>query len=146
MYLFARACTRYCACTGTVFWRTYCACTIVQCFGMGKPGHVRILVFGLSRCTCSTTHTDTDSVSLGPHGQCTYLLVLVLVAVLVLIQCFGVRAYCAFTLVQCFGMGKPGHVRIFVFGLSRCTCSAAHTDRDSLLMMSHGGLRTLYVY
>ena len=31
---------------------------VAQCFGMGNPGDVRILVFGLAHCTCSATHTD----------------------------------------------------------------------------------------
>ena len=42
-------------------------------------------------------------------------------------------------LVQCFGMGNPSYVRILVFGLSRCTCSATPTDMDSLLVMSRDG-------
>ena len=37
------------------------ACILVQCFVMGNPSYVHILVFGLSRCTCSTTPTDMDS-------------------------------------------------------------------------------------
>ena len=36
-------------------------------------------------------------------------------------------------------MGNPSHVRILVFGLSRCTCSATPTDMDSLLVMSRDG-------
>ena len=43
-----------------------------------------------------------------------------------------------------FVMGNPSHVRILVFGLSRCTCSATSTDMDSLLVMPRDGfLRTL---
>ena len=38
-------------------------------------------------------------------------------------------------LVQCFVMGNPSHVRVFVFGLSRCNCSATPTDMNSLLVM-----------
>ena len=37
------------------------ACILVQCFVVGNPSHVRTLVFGLSRCTCSATPTDMDS-------------------------------------------------------------------------------------
>ena len=33
-------------------------------------------------------------------------------------------------------MGNQSYVRILVFGLSRCTCSATPTDMDSLLVMS----------
>ena len=42
-------------------------------------------------------------------------------------------------LVQCFVMGNPSHVRILVFGLLRCTCSATPTDMDSMLVMSRDG-------
>ena len=37
------------------------ACILLQCFVMGNPNYVHILVFGLSRCTCSATPTDMDS-------------------------------------------------------------------------------------
>ena len=87
-------------------------------------------------CSCSA--------SLGQHGQCTYLPVVVLVLV-PLVQCFAWTARAmylctrAYILVQCFVMGNPSHVRILVFGLSRCTCSATPTDMDSLLVMSRDG-------
>ena len=42
-------------------------------------------------------------------------------------------------LVQYFGMGNPSDVRILVFGLSSCTCSATPTDMNSLLVMSRDG-------
>ena len=38
-----------------------------------------------------------------------------------------------------FVQGNPSHVRILVFGLSRCTHSATPTDMDSLLVMSRDG-------
>ena len=37
-------------------------------------------------------------------------------------------------------MGNPSHVRVLVFGLSLCNCSATPTDMDSLLVMSRDGL------
>ena len=40
------------------------ACILVQCFVMGNPSHVRVLVFELSRCNCSATPTDMDSLLL----------------------------------------------------------------------------------
>ena len=90
----------------------------------------------LVQCLCSA--------SLGQHGQCTYLPVVVLVLV-PLVQCFAWTARAMYLcaraciLVQCFVMGNPSHVRILVFGLSCCTCSATPTDMDSLLVMSRDG-------
>ena len=37
------------------------ACILVQCFVMGNPSHVCVLVFGLSRCNCIATPIDMDS-------------------------------------------------------------------------------------
>ena len=39
-------------------------------------------------------------------------------------------------LVQCFVMGNPSHVRVLLFGLSRCNCIATPIDMVSLLVMS----------
>ena len=67
------------------------------------------------------------------------MFVLVLVP---LVQCFAWSARAMYLyaraciLVQCFVMGNPSHVRILVFRLSRCTCSATPNDMDSLLVMS----------
>ena len=36
-------------------------CILVQCFVMGNPSHVCVLVFGLSRCNCIATPIDMDS-------------------------------------------------------------------------------------
>ena len=90
----------------------------------------------LVQCLCSA--------SLGQHRQCTYLPVVVLVLV-PLVQCFAWTARAMYLctraciLVQCFLMGNPSRVRILVFGLSRCTCSATPTDMESLLVMSRDG-------
>ena len=84
------------------------------------------------------------SASLGQHGQCIYLPVVLLILV-PLVQCFARIARAMYLcaraciLVQCFVMGNPSHVRILVFGVSRCTCSATPTDLDSLLVMSRHG-------
>ena len=52
---------QYFAWTARAMYLRACACIFVQCFTMGNPSHVRILVFELSRCTCSATPTDMDS-------------------------------------------------------------------------------------
>ena len=36
-------------------------------------------------------------------------------------------------------MGNPSHVRVLVFELSHCNCSATPTDINSLLVMSRDG-------
>ena len=73
--------------------------------------------------TCTGT-----SCAVGQHGHCIFLPVSVMY--------LRVRAC---ILVQCFVVGNPSHVRVHVFGLSRCNCSATPTDMDSLLVMSRGG-------
>ena len=54
------------------------------------------------------------------------------------VQCFAwsARAMYLYARACILIQGNPSHVRIFVFGLSRCTCSATPTDMDSLLVMS----------
>ena len=42
-------------------------------------------------------------------------------------------------------MGNPSHVRVFVFGLSRCNCSATPTDIDNLLVMSRDGFYVRFI-
>ena len=37
------------------------ACILVQCFVMGNPSHLCVLVFGLSRCNCIATPIDMGS-------------------------------------------------------------------------------------
>ena len=93
--------------------------SLVQCFtwsvrAMYLPARVR---------TCTGT-----SSAVGQHGRCTCLPVSVMY--------LRVRAC---ILVQCFIMGNPSHVRVLVFGLLRCNCSATPTDMDSLLVMSREG-------
>ena len=135
MYLFARVHTRA---VRESLHSVYCACIPCTVLRMVSPGNVPI-------CPCSYSYWyPLYSASLGQHGQCTYLPVFVLVLV-PLMQCFAWTAremYLfdrACILVQCFVMGNPSHVRILVFGPSRCTCSATPTDMDSLLVMSRDG-------
>ena len=97
----------------------YCACIPCTVLCLVRTGHV-------PTCPCSTC-TGT-SCAVGQHGRCTYLPASVLY--------LRVRAC---ILVQCFVVGNPSHVRVLVFGLSRCNCSATPTDMDSLLVMSRDG-------
>ena len=98
----------------------YCACiSLVQCFAWS----VRAMYLLARVCTCTGTYC-----AVGQHGCRTYLPVSVLY--------LPIRAC---ILVQCFVMGNPSHVRVLVFGLSRCNCSATPTDMDSLLVMSRDG-------
>ena len=93
--------------------------SLVQCFAWS----VRAMYLLAHVRTCTGT-----SCAVGQHGRCTHLPVSVLhLRVRVCI------------LVQCFVMGNPSHVRVLVFGLSRCNCSATPTDMDSLLVMSRDG-------
>ena len=91
---------------------------LVQCFARSARA---MYLFARVRTRTGTLY----SASLGQHGQCTYLPVFVLVLV-PLVQCFAwtARAMYLFArsciFVQCFVMGNPSHVRILVFGLSRC--------------------------
>ena len=110
---------------------------LVQCFAWtARAMYLCARACILVQCLCSA--------SLGQHGQCTYLAVVVLVPV-PLVQCFAWTARAMYPsaraciLVQCFVMGNPSHVRILVFVLSRCTCSATPTDMDSLLLMPRDG-------
>ena len=112
----------------TVFMFVLCVsrktvCTVlvslVHCFAWS----VRTMYLLAHVCTC----TGTPCV-VGQHGRCTHLPMSVLY--------LRVRAC---ILVQCFVMGNPSHVRVLVFGLSRCNCSATPTDMDSLLVMSRNG-------
>ena len=135
MYLFARVHTRA---VRELLHSVYCACIPCTVLRLVSPGNVPI-------CPCSYSYWyPLYSASLGQHGQCTYLPVLVLVLV-PLVQCLAwtARAMYLFAraciLVECFVMGNPSHVRILVFGLSRCTCIATSTDMDSLLVMSRDG-------
>ena len=93
-------------------------CTVlisfVQCFAWS----VRAMYLLARVRTCTGT-----SCAVGQHGRCTYLPVSVLY--------LRVRAC---IVVQCFVMSNPSHVRVLVFGLSRCNCSATPTDMDSLLV------------
>ena len=123
--------------TGAVY-SVYCACIPRTALRLVRTGNV-------PTCPCSYSYWYIlCSALLGQHGQCTYLPVVVLVLV-PLVPCFAWTARAmylcarAFVLVQCFVMGNPSHVRIIVFGLSRCTCSATPTDMDSLLVMSRDG-------
>ena len=116
----------------------YCACIPCTVLLLVRTGNV-------PTCPCSYSYWYLlCSASLGQHGQCTYLPVFVLV-LLPLVQCFAWTARAMYLcaraciLVRCFVMSNPSHVRILVFGLSRCTCSATPTDMDSLLVMSRDG-------
>ena len=90
------------------------------------------------------------------HGQCTYLPVVVLVLVSARVMYLLARGRtrtgtsCAVLRLDSTGyvpmcpclhpctvvLGNLSYVRILVFGLSRCTCSATPTEMDSLLVMS----------
>ena len=93
--------------------------SLVQCFAWS----VRVMYL-LARVR---TYTGT-SCAVGQHGHCTFLSVSVMY--------LRVRAC---ILVQYFFMGNPIHVRVLVFGLSRCNCIATPTDMDSLLVLSRDG-------
>ena len=111
---------------------------LVQCFAWSARA---MYLFARIRTRTGTPCTVLRLVS---TGNVSNLPVFVLVLV-PLVQCFAwpARAMYLFAraciLVQCFGMGNPSHVRILVFGLSRCTCSATPTDMDSLLVMPRDG-------
>ena len=116
----------------------YCACISCTVLRLVRTGNV-------PTCPCSHLYWYLlCSASLGQHGHCTYLPVSVVVLV-PLVQCFAWTARAMYlcaracTLVQCFVMGNPSYVRILVFELSRCNCSATPTDMDSLLVMSRDG-------
>ena len=97
----------------------YCACIPCTVLRLVRTGHV-------PTCPCSHLYW--------------YLLCSWTARALYLLT--RVRMYLrirACILVQCFVMGNPSHVRVLVFGLSRCNCSATPTDMDSLLMMSRDG-------
>ena len=111
VFMFVLCVSRCTVCTVLVF--------LVQCFAWS----VRAMYLLARVRTCSGT-----SCAVGQHGRCTYLPVSVMY--------LRVRAC---ILVQCFVMGNPSHVRVLVFGLSRCNCSATPTDMDSLLVMSRDG-------
>ena len=93
--------------------------SLVECFAW----FVRAMYLLARIRTCIGT-----SCAVGQHGRCTYLPVSVMY--------LRVRAC---ILVQYFVMGNPSHVRVLVFGLSRCNCSATSTDMDSLLVMLRDG-------
>ena len=78
--------------------------------------------------TCPCLYPCVLLWAVGQYGHCTFLPMSVMY--------LHVRAC---ILVQCFVMGNPSHVRVLVFGLSRCNCSATPTDMDSLLVMSRDG-------
>ena len=103
----------------------YCACIPCTVLRLVRTGHVP---------TCPCSHLYWYSCAVGQHGRCTYLPVSVLY--------LRVRAC---ILVQCFVMSNPSHVRVLVFGLSRCNCSATPTDMDSLLVMSRDGFYVRYI-
>ena len=99
--------------------------SLVQCFAWS----VRAMYLLARVRTCTGT-----SCAVGQHERCTSLPVSVMY----------LRAR-ARILVQCFVMGNPSHVRVLVFELSRCNCSATPTDLDSLLVMSHDGFYVRYI-
>ena len=121
--------------------------SLVQCFAWSLR-----FMYLLARVR---TYTGT-SCAVGQHRHCTFLPLSVMylrVRACILVQCFVMGSWtarqCTFLpvsvmylrvraciLVQCFVMGNPSHVRVLVFGLSRCNCSATPTDMDSLLVMS----------
>ena len=109
-------------------------CTVLvpleQCFGMASTGNEPFLLVLVLDCACTLCTVLWH----GQHGQCTYL-----------------ARGCACTHVPClyhctmFWYGQPGQctyvarlrelldrAMIFVFQLDPCTCSATHTDMDSL--------------
>ena len=93
--------------------------SLVKCFAWS----VRAMYLLARVRTCTGT-----SCAVGQHGRCIYLPVSVMY--------LRVRTRIR---VLCFVMGNPSHIRILVFGLSRCNCSATPTDMDSLLVMSRDG-------
>ena len=98
-------------------------CTVLVSLVQYFAWSVRVMYLLARVRTCTGT-----SCAVGQHGHCTFLPVSVMY--------LRVRAR---ILVQCFVIGNSSHVRVLVFGLSRCNCSATPTDMGSLLVMSRDG-------
>ena len=88
----------------------YCACTPCIAFPWASPGNLPI-------CPSSYSYWY-------PFVQCC---------------AWSARAMYLYARAYILVQGNPSHVRILVFGLSRCTCSPTPIDMDSMLVMSRDG-------
>ena len=118
-----------------VLWLYHCTvCTVliplVQCSGMASTGNVPnlpvfVLVLCVYRCTVCTVHVPLVVQWFGVASMGNVPILPVYVLVLWVYHCTVCTVFAP--LAQCFGMGNPGDVRILMFGLARCTCSATNT-------------------